>query len=103
MRMAEAARKGKIVPMNALTQPEYLQPYLSAVRRHGRGFGSLLWASPHTQAARFDAFVRLCALEGRSILDAGCGRADLLDFLLARGIRPDHYTGLEAVDTLADA
>src|SRR2546423_741814 len=88
--------------MNVLAQPDYLQPYLSAVQRHGDGFGALLWASPRTQAARFDAFTRLCELDAHSILDAGCGRADLLDFLLSRSIRPDHYTGLEAVAALAD-
>src|SRR5439155_2288453 len=59
--------------------------------------------SPQTHAARFDALTRLCDLDERSILDVGCGRADLLDFLLARGIRPDHYLGLEAVEALADS
>jgi hypothetical protein len=88
---------------DVLAEPDYLQPYLTAARRHGCGFGSLLWASPATQAARFDAFARLCELDGHSVLDAGCGRADLLDFLLARGVHPDHYTGLEAVAALADA
>lgn len=83
--------------------PTYLEPYVEAARRHGPGFGSLLWASPVTQAARFDAFMRLCDFHGKSILDAGCGRADFLDFLLNRGIVPDHYVGLEAVETLAAA
>jgi len=83
--------------------PTYLQPYLEAARRHGAGFGSLLWASPLTQAARFDAFTRLCHFQGKSILDAGCGRADFLDFLLNRGIIPEHYVGLEAVEPLAAA
>jgi hypothetical protein len=83
--------------------PNYLEPYIEAARRHGPGFGSLLWASPVTQAARFDAFTRLCDFHGKSILDAGCGRADFLDFLLNRGIVPDHYVGLEAVETLAAA
>ena len=89
--------------MRAEIEPDYLQPYLAAARRHGDGFGSLLWASPQTQAARFDAITRLCDLQGRSILDAGCGRADLLDHLLSRKIIPEHYTGLEAVDELAAA
>jgi SAM-dependent methyltransferase len=83
--------------------PAYLQPYLTAARRHGENFASLLWASPETQAARFDAISRLCHIDGKSILDVGCGRADLLDFLLAHNIAPDHYTGLEAVEALANA
>jgi SAM-dependent methyltransferase len=87
----------------AATDPPYLAPYLCAARAHGAGFGSLLWASPSTQAARFEAIARIHPLEGKSLLDVGCGRADLLDFLRARGVRPADYIGIEAVDELADA
>lgn len=83
--------------------PSYLLPYHAAVRRHGTGFGALLWATPRTQAARFDAVCRLVELQGRRVLDVGCGRADLLDHLFARGVRPAHYIGLEAVPALAAA
>lgn len=81
----------------------HLRPYEDAAARHGDGFGSLLWASPATQAARFDALTRVVDLRGADVLDAGCGRADLLPFLLDRGIVPASYVGLEAVDTLAAA
>ena len=81
----------------------YLLPYLRAAARHGADFPSLLWASPQTQAARFDAIERLGRLGGKSVLDVGCGRADLLEFLLRRGVRPTDYVGLEAVPDLADA
>ena len=85
------------------TPPRYLEPYVAASQRHGGGFGSLLWASPATQEARFDAIARACDFEGKSVLDAGCGRADLLDFFIGRGIVLDHYVGLEAVEALAEA
>src|SRR3954451_9296777 len=78
----------------------YLAPYVSAAERHAGGFRSLLWASVSTQEKRFDAFTRVCDFAGKSILDVGCGRADLLDYLLGRGIEPDHYVGLEAVQLL---
>jgi SAM-dependent methyltransferase len=84
-------------------QPPYLVPYVRAAQQHGSDFPSLLWASPHTQAARFDAIQRLADLQGKSVLDVGCGRADLLAFLLARGVRPADYIGIEAVDELAAA
>ena len=87
----------------AATDPPYLAPYRRAARAHGAGFGSLLWASPSTQAARFEAIARIHPLEGKSLLDVGCGRADLLDFLRARGVRLADYIGIEAVDELADA
>ena len=83
--------------------PHYLQPYLDAASRYGGGFGSLLWASRTTQETRFDAMTRLCNLRGKSMLDVGCGRGDLLDYLLRRGIQLDHYTGIEAVPELAGA
>jgi len=85
------------------TAPNYLAPYLTAASRHGAGFSSLLWASPHTQAVRFAALTRMVGLNGKSLLDVGCGRADLLDFLLERKIKPAHYVGLEGVTALADA
>lgn len=83
--------------------PPYLAPYVSAARRHGAGFGSLLWTSPMTQTARFAAIADAYDMRGKSVLDAGCGRADFFDFLLARDIEPHDYVGLEAVEELANA
>lgn len=84
--------------------PPYLAPYLRAARVHGGGFGSLLWASPYTQAGRFGAIRRLAGdLTARSVLDVGCGRADLLDYLIAQGVVPAEYIGIEAVADLAAA
>ena len=81
----------------------YLAPYIRASRQYGAGFGALLWASRKTQRARFDALRRACDLEGKSLLDAGCGRADLMGYLLDRDIHPADYIGLEAIEALAAA
>jgi hypothetical protein len=86
-----------------MSPPEYLRPYLDAARRHGAGFESLLWANPSSQAARFAALARWCELDGRVVLDAGCGRADFLEYLHQREIRPAKYIGIEAVTSLAEA
>ena len=86
-----------------VTAAPYLEPYLRAAARHGDGFGSLLWASPETQAARFDAMMRLCDFRDKNVLDVGCGRADFLDHLIRRGARPAHYVGIEAVEELVDS
>jgi SAM-dependent methyltransferase len=83
--------------------PNYLQPYTRAVKRHGAEFGSLLWASPKTQRQRFEAIVELVDPTGLIVLDLGCGRADLLDFFIARDIAPLRYIGIEAIAELADA
>jgi methyltransferase family protein len=81
--------------------PPYLVPYARA--RRERGIRALLWDGPHDQTVRFEAIIRACPLEGRHVLDVGCGPADLLGFLGRRGINPSHYTGLEAQPWLARA
>lgn len=87
------------VPMDIA--PGYLQPYLNAAARHGGNFPTLLWASRKTQAARFNAIVNACSMNGKKILDVGCGRADLLTFLQDCGSQPSEYIGIEAVEVLA--
>lgn len=89
--------------MNAEQDPTYLAPYLRVARKHGGAFESLLWASAQTQEARFAAILELEEPTGQTMLDVGCGRADLLDYCIKRGKRPSEYFGLEAVDVLADA
>ena len=84
-------------------QPTYLQPYSRAVKRHGADFRALLWASRRTQEQRFAALAAVADPTGLTILDLGCGRADLLDFLTARGTPPRKYVGLEGVRELAEA
>lgn len=83
--------------------PSYLNPYRKAARSHGDGFATLLWASPQTQAVRFDAIASIVDMHGRLACDAGCGRADLLDYLRRRGIEPLDYVGIEAIELLAAA
>jgi hypothetical protein len=83
--------------------PLYLKPYVSASEKYGSGFGTLLWASPQTQALRFKALLQAVDVHGKNVLDVGCGRADLLDYMLSRGRFPRSYTGIEAVDALATA
>src|SRR5256885_861766 len=85
------------------TREAYLEPYRKAAERHGDQFGALLWASPRTQAARFEAICELARPSGKKVLDVGCGRADLMDFMVLREIGPREYVGIEAVDELVGA
>jgi SAM-dependent methyltransferase len=91
------------MPLATAAPQPYLEPYERAARQYGAGFSALLWASPKTQRARFDAIWRAYDPEGKSVLDAGCGRADYLDFLVSRNVEVADYIGLEAVETLAAA
>ena len=91
-------------PVSQTEPPEYLKPYARAVQRHGgEDFRVLLWASRRTQEQRFAALLKLADPTGLTVLDLGCGRADLLDYMLACGRRPRRYVGLEGVRELADA
>jgi SAM-dependent methyltransferase len=88
--------------VNSSSDP-YLLPYLRAAERHGDGFGSLLWASPRTQRIRFNALRKACDPKGKSVLDAGCGRADFLEYLVEVDATPSDYIGMEMVAPLAAA
>jgi SAM-dependent methyltransferase len=85
------------MPKPATQVPFYLFPYQEARVNGAKGFDALLWSSREGQRVRFDAIARLCPLAGTRILDVGCGQADLLGFLLERGVAPSHYTGLEMI------
>jgi hypothetical protein len=87
----------------AIETPSYLRPYVNAAKHHGAGFGTLLWASPRTQAARFKVLLGAVNIEGQKLLDVGCGRADLLEYILQAGALPAMYVGLEALVELAEA
>jgi SAM-dependent methyltransferase len=82
-----------------VSTPAYLLPYERASRRPG--VRSMLFPDQRAQEIRFDAIVRNCSLARRSVLDVGCGRADLLTYLRARGAWPREYTGVEAQPALA--
>jgi SAM-dependent methyltransferase len=77
--------------------PFYLLPYHEARQQGAKGIHALLWTSKEGQVMRFDVIARNCPLAGMRILDVGCGRADLLGYLLERGIVPAHYTGMEMI------
>jgi hypothetical protein len=98
LEMAEGTRD-----MGQGTREAYLEPYRKAAAREGDLFGALLWASPRTQAARFEAICSLAPMTGKRVLDVGCGRADLVDFFGEREIGPAEYVGIEAVVELVGA
>jgi hypothetical protein len=83
------------------SSPSYLQPYMAASRKYGAGFGTLLWASPKTQATRFKALLQAVDISNLAVMDVGCGRADMLEYMFNRQRYPLSYTGVEAVEELA--
>lgn len=56
-------------------------------------------SSKRSQIMRFEAFTRLNNLEGKSILDVGCGAGDFWNYLLTKGIDCD-YTGFDISESM---
>lgn len=79
-----------------------LQHYEPRIDTGRDNYDILDWASAASQAARFAALVDNVDLDGKSLLDVGCGLADLLTFLDERGISVD-YTGLDLSERMLAA
>jgi SAM-dependent methyltransferase len=83
-------------------EKSYLKPYRDAVDRFGPGFEATLWNSREAQRLRFDVMADLAGLEGRTVLDVGCGHGDFAARLLERGIGFARYAGLDALPEMIE-
>ena len=63
---------------------------------------ALGWRNEHDQQVRFEALAGVANLNGKTVLDAGCGYADLYSFLKERYPQMAHYYGIEQITELAD-
>lgn len=68
--------------------------YERRVARFGDSPHALDWGSRFSQEKRFEVLSEIDDLSGRSVLDVGCGQADLFAFLESREI-PAAYTGYD--------
>jgi len=92
--------------MNTMTAdtPDYLRPYRDRLEETGCTFEALLWNSPGSQEARFQTIAQMVDMHNKHILDAGCGRADLAQYLKQHTSQtPSHYTGIDAIEELLSA
>ena len=64
--------------------PRLKEDYDEAFEKYGAGPKALLWWDYRSMALRFRALVKEVPVEGKSILDAGCGLGDLLPYLYAK-------------------
>lgn len=74
--------------------------FSSLLACHGMSPQSLDWSSCQSQKARFEALAGIGDLANTTILDVGCGLADLHAWLLARGVS-HNYTGLDVTQAMA--
>ncbi len=63
-------------------------------RKHGDAPQSLDWGGERTQRMRFGVLAEVGELEGRSVLDVGCGFADFAAYLEAQGVNA-RYVGVD--------
>jgi SAM-dependent methyltransferase len=80
---------------------ETVRWYAEKVRRYGFDHRGLGFRTRSSQEKRFEALLALGELDGRSVLDVGCGFGDFLAFLEERGIRA-RYTGLDVCAPMID-
>jgi SAM-dependent methyltransferase len=63
---------------------------------------ALGWQNKDDQLVRFEALATIGNLNGKTVMDAGCGYADLYPFLKERYPQMVHYHGIEQITELAD-
>lgn len=62
---------------------------------------ALGWLTPRDQHIRFAALAGIADLKDKTVIDAGCGYADLLTFLSPDN-KPSHYYGVEQIPELIE-
>lgn len=75
----------------------YLSPYRDAQDDFGNNFGVTLWANTKSQERRFKVFAQMCYLPGKRILDAGCSRGDMADYLTRQEVEYASYVGIDGL------
>jgi hypothetical protein len=85
-----------------MSDDHYLDPYRESELRHGTSFGVTLWANERTQQRRFEVFTELCYLHGKRLLDAGCSRGDLAQFLFENHIDFAGFVGIDGMANVID-
>ena len=68
--------------------------YQPRLKKYDETFKILDWETQETQHARFNVLIDNLPLEGKSLLDVGCGCGDLLSVLKGRGISLE-YSGVD--------
>jgi SAM-dependent methyltransferase len=76
--------------------------YEHRIARRRPGHEVVDWASEASQRARFAVLAANVDLEGKSLLDVGCGMGDLWGFLRQRGIGAA-YTGIDLLAKMVAA
>lgn len=64
-------------------------------------YGILGWESAEAQRLRFEALVSSVNLQGKRLLDVGCGTGNLYEYIREKGINIE-YTGVDLLQSMID-
>ena len=85
-----------------LKKTEKIRKYYES--KMGQGlpdYGVLGWESEKAQQLRFDMLLNAVPLEGKALLDIGCGMGNLLEYLDSKGINVK-YTGVDILQSMIE-
>ena len=86
--------------MHVTDRRAYVERYERRLHEHGHSPLTLGWGKPGRESVRFEVMAELIdEVGGESVLDVGCGFADLYDHLKARGWKGS-YHGIDIVPGL---
>lgn len=91
--------------MNSLDEREkdrIVNEYESRINEHGFDVAALKSGGLEKQCLRHSVHAGLFELDGRRVLDVGCGIGMFYQFLCDRGVSFGKYTGLDIVDSFLD-
>lgn len=81
--------------LNKTDRERIVDLYESRYRKSGRDVTTVGWGSVRDQLMRFDVLFRGLELDGKSILDVGCGLGDIIPYLDSRTGGNYSYTGID--------
>ncbi len=73
----------------------------SLIEKYGISYKSLEWNSTESQFKRFEILCEVADLNGKSVLDVGCGFAHLFDYLVDNEICAE-YSGMDIVPKMIE-
>ena len=88
--------------MNKNQRERIIRRHHHSIYMHGQSPQALHWASREVQELRFDILISAGVKSGDSLLDVGCGFADLYHYLREQGLEVE-YTGLDLSPDMIEA
>ncbi len=77
--------------MNETDKEEIIRLYEERLEKFGRSVKTMGWSSREQQFLRFKILSEIGDLNGKSVLDVGCGFGDFFDYLKNKEITIDYY------------